>query len=137
MSTTNTGFRARLRTSNADITSSIYKTASNLVATADTDTGSIQGGYGGWNYTYIPIQRGTNNGATYEGAGQATIFDPLSTTGYKQIQIEMQHIWQDLTQIFVQQQYAQCDTTSALSGISFFPASGNITSGTFKLYGIK
>jgi hypothetical protein len=137
MSTTNTEFRARVRTSNADITSSIYKTASNLVASDSSGGGSVQGGYGGWNFTYIPIQRGTSNGATYEGAGQATIFDPLSTTGYKQVQIEMQHIWQDISQIFAQQQYAQCDTTSALSGISFFPASGNITSGTFKLYGLK
>ena len=27
--------------------------------------------------------------------------------------------------------------TGALSGVTFYPSSGNITSGNFKLYGIK
>jgi hypothetical protein len=137
MGTTNTEFRARLRTSNADITSSIYKNNNFFSQLNQDGSGANNGDYGTWNATSFFLQRGTNNGATYEGAGEATIYNPLSTTAYKQIKIEMQYIWQDLTYHFFQLQFGQCDTTSALSGISFYPVSGNITSGTFKLYGIK
>jgi hypothetical protein len=137
MGTTNTEFRARLRTSNADITSSIYKNNNFFSQLNQDSSASNNGDYGGWNLDHLKLQRGTNNGATYEGAGEATIYNPLSTTAYKQMKIEMQHIWHDLTYHFLHMQYVQCDTTSALSGISFYPASGNITSGTFKLYGIK
>ena len=137
MSTTNTNLNARLRTSNADITTSIYKNNNLFIQLDNASTNSAGSGYGGWNQSSILVQRGTNNGATYEGAGEATFYYPLSTTGYKQVKIECQYMWQDLTYFFFQQQFVQCDTTSALSGISIYPTSGTITSGNFKLYGIK
>ena len=68
-------------------------------------------------------------------SGQLTLFDPSSTTFVKHyISRSSQARHSDAAQDFFTAGY--CDTTSAITGIRFKFQSGNIDSGTFKLYGV-
>ena len=67
------------------------------------------------------------------------LWDPLGTTNYKWFQSFSNHVYDNGTQyiyVSVGTGYLK-DNTNALSGLSFFPGSGNIANGNFKLYGIK
>ncbi len=143
-------FRARLRRSNADITTSHY---------------SIQGAYSdGYNYPVTSIStggdqssrifsdvqtlqdtaniiRGMNlsNNTEWSANMNVYIFDPLGTNNNKAV----------MTDYFVRGNntyntlqvgkngFFLSDNQNALSGISFYISSGNIIRGNFKLYGIK
>ena len=68
-------------------------------------------------------------------SGQLTLFDPSSTTFVKHyMSRSSQARHSDAAQDFFTAGY--CDTTSAITGIRFKFQSGNIDSGTFKLYGV-
>ncbi len=143
-------FRARLRRSNADITTSHY---------------SIQGAYSdGYSYSVTSsstggdqssrifsdvqtlqdtanIIRGMNlsNNTEWSANMNVYIFDPLGTNNNKAV----------MTDYFVRGNntyntlqvgkngFFLSDNQNALSGISFYISSGNIIRGNFKLYGIK
>ena len=64
------------------------------------------------------------------------IFEPASTTFVKQFIIDTQFT-EGQGLCFRQPIGGYCNTTSAITGVRFKVASGNIDSGTFKLYGIK
>ena len=68
-------------------------------------------------------------------SGQLTLFDPSSTTFVKHyMSRSSQARHSDAAQDFFTAGY--CNTTSAITGIRFKFQSGNIDSGTFKLYGV-
>ena len=88
----------------------------------DTGTQQWSGGIGG--------------GESYQaGSGYIYLFNPSSTTFVKHFMIE--------SQIYSAAQSEQsfaagyCNTTAAIDGVQFSMSSGDIVSGTFKLYGIK
>jgi len=88
----------------------------------DTGTQQWSGGIGG--------------GESYQaGSGYIYLFNPSSTTFVKHFIIE--------SQIYSAAQSEQsfaagyCNTTAAIDGVQFSMSSGDIVSGTFKLYGIK
>jgi len=140
---TNGFLRKRFRRSNADITTSNY---------TDGGGGSYQyAGVGsGFKYfgsangvAYIRCgdedgQRGTSNYAHHE---ITTIYSPLSTNTYKvltsQIGLTQRTDASNYNYTIVGTSGMLYDNTNALSGISFYMSTGNIASGTFKLYGIK
>jgi hypothetical protein len=67
------------------------------------------------------------------------LFNPLNTATYKAIQSRTTFSRDSANDtLHISTCYGRLeDSTSALSGLTFFPASGNFTAGKFKLYGIK
>jgi len=141
LSNTATEFRIRYRRSNADVTSSSYKSAQNAGYIDNTGAGGSSGG-GAWNQNYsICGSIGTN---TAGGSGYITLLNPLGTTNWKTYLSFTYHEYQGSTSGSATFGLAYAfntfgsleDSTAALSGITFYPQTGNMTSGTFKLYGI-
>jgi len=127
----------RFRQSNADLTSSYY-----LVI--DYGAGASADAYAycdrGWNQSFAQTAS-PQVSSTSDRSGvnlDMTIYNPLNTTSYKVITSN----WIASDQGFTTIQGGTCNiqnrgNTSALSGITFYFASGNIATGNFKLYGIK
>ena len=66
------------------------------------------------------------------------IHDPLNTTHYKQLEFTTSLSGSTSGYVLMRQHgVGTVRNTAALSGFAFYPTSGNITSGTFKIYGIK
>jgi len=128
--------RLRFRRSNADVTASHYWSAGPgyYRSSSSSDHNSIAQS----NADSINIVNQNMSTTTSDGgiSGFITILDPLQTSSYKvaitQNGSRDTNNWYG-TQVAIQLR----DSTSALSGISFFYSSGNIASGNFKLYGIK
>jgi hypothetical protein len=139
------GFYIRYRRSNADVTASSYGNIVGLFFIQnDGGSGSPGVDYSGyWNSSYAQctatggdrVSNVTSNGGFN---GTVDIYDPLNTTTYKSIYVNGVYQNSNQAKIFSLSNAAQLkDSTAALSGITFYFESGNIASGTFKLYGIK
>ena len=68
--------------------------------------------------------------------GTLTLYEPSSTTFVKHFMARIQEAVED-NQSRDQYIAGYCNTTSAIDGVQFSFSSGNIDSGTIKLYGIK
>jgi hypothetical protein len=143
-------FRTRLRKSNADITTShysilgIYSDGYNTPVTSGS-TGTDQG-----NRVYQDVQTlqdtanvirgfGLSNNTEWSANMNVYIFDPLSTNNNKAVMTDY-FIRGNNTYNVLQtgkNSFFLSDNQNALSGITFYLSSGNITRGNFKLYGIK
>ena len=84
----------------------------------------------------VKITSECGGGADEGGSLVMTLYAPSSTTYVKQFQSQ--------SQIYQSSNYAQTDyvggyinTASAINGIQFYFTSGNISVGTFKLYGVS
>ena len=134
-------FCLRFRRSSADITTNNYWT-SNL--RTSVYIGSVGGGYdtlgSSYKSTYSNINLTTNSGtstANYSSAGNFYLYNPLTTdyfkmiTGNSNVMLDTQYVYN------FSFGGGLVDSADPLSGISFYPASGTITTGNFKLYGIK
>lgn len=85
---------------------------------------------------YQPIVEYLGNDNDQSCSGTLTIFAPSSTTFVKHFIARTNYYSQDdLTRDYYLAGY--CNTTTAIDGVSFKMSSGNIDSGTIKLYGIK
>jgi hypothetical protein len=88
------------------------------------------------NYT-LDNNWGVKNSASKGVCGRLTIYDPSNTAKNKQIYIDLTYAtllgYSAATRVYAQ----YTGSTSAINAIKFFFDSGNIASGTFKLYGIK
>jgi hypothetical protein len=76
------------------------------------------------------------NGNDESASGELLLFNPSSTTYIKHFMAK--------TQYYNRSNYSQiyhiggyCNTTAAIDGVQFSASSGNIDSGTIKMYGIK
>ena len=66
------------------------------------------------------------------------IHDPLNTTKIKMVELRFAYSGNASSyQIMQKHGHGVWKNTAAISGFAFYPTSGNITSGTFKIYGIK
>ena len=88
----------------------------------------------GTNYQTISENMGNANDEC--GSGELYLFNPSSTTFVKHFLVKFQH-QQHASQSYQSYVGGFFNTTSAIDEISFKFASGNIDSGTFKLYGIR
>jgi hypothetical protein len=78
----------------------------------------------------------TNNDAS--GCGELYLFNPSSTTFVKHFLVHFEHMYTNSAPGPIDNYTAgYCNTTTAIDGIQFKFASGNIDSGIFELYGIK
>jgi len=85
-------------------------------------------------FQYIQKDFGSENDES--GSGTLTLFDPSSTTFVKHFMGEGSNV-HDVDIAMHTFQGGYFNTTSAITGIQFKFASGNIDSGKIKLYGIK
>ena len=76
--------------------------------------------------------------ATGESANfEITLYDPLATDNFKAFSAKANVIHPDGNALWAQSEGFYNNGQSALSGIEIVPASGNIASGIFKLYGLR
>jgi hypothetical protein len=137
--TDNVEFRIRYRRSNADITSANYRVVISL-GYMNTSDASGNGVLGYRNATSLLGLNDTLDNTTANGGGNIDmlLYNPLSTSNYKWYTSQSCYINSDATQWYVNKSSGWLvDSTSALSGLTFYFSSGNIASGNFKLYGIK
>ena len=120
---------------NEPITSSYFKAGQNEAGDYTIlgyGTGSDQAQGTG----YQTISENMGNANDECGSGELYLFNPSSTTFMKHFLVKLQH-QQHASQSYQSYTAGYFNTTSAIDEISFKFASGNIDSGTFKLYGIK
>jgi hypothetical protein len=133
-----TYLQVRYRRSNADVTASSYVFAGNGWYNYSGSGGDLLA-IRGFNTSSFKLTEPENvsTSASYGGNnGELTLFNPLSTASYKSYYAHA-NVLSTVTYYTYFTMGLLQDSTSALSGITFFMSSGNITSGTFKLYGIK
>jgi hypothetical protein len=132
----------RYRRSNADVTASNYKALIMVAYTDSTPSNSMTAVRSSWNASGIALTTGDNPSTQASNArlqGELTLFNPLNTATHKAIQSSISfRRTSDSDTMHFQKCYARLeDSTSALSGLTFYPASGVFETGKFKLYGIK
>ena len=120
---------------NETITSSYFKGGQNE-AGSYTILGYGTGSDQAQGTSYQTISENMGNANDECGSGELYLFNPSSTTFIKNFLVKFQH-QQHASQSYQSYTAGYFNTTSAIDEISFKLASGNIDSGTFKLYGIK
>ena len=136
------GLRFRIRQSNADKTDGQYIWAtnrSNKYFNGNVGT-SPEGGY---NTDYVKIISKNNTGNQFTGNFTMDIYQPLNTSYRKAIN------WQTSALETVDNSTGNLGlfctvgatvyrgNTTAISGFTLYPASGNLTGGTITIYGLK
>ena len=138
--TNNVTFKAGFRDGGTNYDATV--TSNSFNATADeagTDAGlnyqngrDLAQGTGGQDLT--AFNGNQNDSAT---SGQMYLFDPSSTTYVKHFIITSQQINPEAPFTTNSYHSGYCNVTAAIDGVQFSMSSGNIDSGTIKLYGIK
>jgi hypothetical protein len=138
--TNDVSFRFRLRRSNADITTSNYNSTKFAYYKGASVSSTAESG--GWDTDHVNlVYAGVHNTTSYGGCNSIIyIMNPLGTASYKAVIGTNTYYHNNNAVLTIDRNDftgVLDDATTALSGISFFMNSGNITSGNFKLYGIK
>jgi hypothetical protein len=81
--------------------------------------------------------RGMGNAAGESYSGRVTIHNPASTSLYKNIETKATFTNTNGFVMMIDNAGSYTGTLNAINAIQIFISSGNITSGTFKLYGVK
>jgi hypothetical protein len=137
--TNSVSFGIRFRRSNADVTASNYSYAAGGAGLASNNSTASVDYNASANQSRIILNfSDLSNSNNFMYSGIIDIYDPLSTTRYKVINYKMGTQNGGGDYYFFGSGFGVLkDSLSALSGITFFMTSGNIATGTFKLYGIK
>jgi len=133
--TNNQNFLMRFRRSNADVTASNYNYAGAGYYINSSGEGAAS--LSGYNATSFGIAVTASNASGQNICNDITIFDPLGTNNHKHFASTSFSIYNSTTYYGVNISGSLTNALTALSGVTFFFSSGNITSGNFKLYGIK
>jgi len=97
---------------------------------AETDSDATQS-------ATVPVIRNLGNDNDGSCAAIMYLFNPSSTTFTKQYLINTNYVYGSSYGCFSDRKGGYINTATAIDGVQFKMASGNIDSGTFKLYGIK
>jgi hypothetical protein len=109
---------------------------SNANRHAETISGDVFGG-NPFNVNYINATNGQDNSSA-EGLFVINIYDYANTATWKMIESSsMSNNSSTATNFNYRRSFGAYNQTSAISSIDLFPASGNFTSGTVLLYGVK
>jgi len=148
--TNSVAFRIRLRRSNADVTTAHYSTLSDYSDSYNYPITSSTTGSDQFNRSFADASMLQNestvirafymsNSSTFSNNFKVLIFDPLGTSNNKCVMTEYMILGTTAYNCLQlgQSAFYLSDNQNALSGITFFLSSGNITRGNFKLYGIK
>ena len=127
--------QVRFRRSNADVTASNYRFSSGRLMRSSGGS-DVAAGENGWDQSYIRLTQDSDNATVTSHSYIIQIPNPLDTGVYPSIIFDGHSTNYTNTDYYRRFGFGRLATTGALSGISFFSSSGNIT-GRFKLYGIK
>jgi hypothetical protein len=129
----------RYRRSNADITSSNYRHIINIAFFNNSDSSGNSNNGARLNNNILITSDGLDNTTTNGGSSfNLTLYNPLNTNTYKFCTYQSGQFETIAGQWYTNTGTGMLtDNTSALSGLTFYITSGNIATGTFKLYGIK
>ncbi len=109
---------------------------SNANRHAETISGDVYTGTP-FNVTYINATNAQDNSSA-EGLLVINIFDYANTTTWKAVESSsLTNNATTATNLNYRRSFGAYNQTSAISSIDIFPASGNFTSGTVLLYGVK
>ena len=132
---------SRLRRSNADVTASNYSSAGRRTYEVKSASDANDGRFSDNAAEFDILTNSSPASSSRTTGSKIIIYNPLSTTSYKKVDFQSIGPSDDAGGTFglwnVNQAGQLTDNTNALSGISFFYDSGNISEGVFKLYGIK
>lgn len=132
---------ARFRRSNADVTTSNYKSMSGggEIPSGNATNDGQSGGLFNDSKIRLITQNALGSTTSYGGAsGFITLHNARGTGNYKMgTGIVTYNRADDAVWIRNETGFVDLSGTGALSGFTFFMSSGNIASGNFKLYGIK
>ena len=137
--TDNTAAFFRVNVGGSAQSSGIYWSAglyANTNGSGNTTDGNF-GTYSNYNQQYFGWVQSLNNvgdGARF--AAELTLFNPLQTTKAKDIHYKVSYQGNN-DDLYKEDAVIKITTTSALSGLTFLPSSGNIANGEFVLYGVK
>ena len=126
----------RFRRSNADITASDYKFSSARVKVT-SGSSSVEAGDWSFGSNRISILQDMDTSALTTLHGTIQFYNPLDTASYPACILDTTGTNQNNVDYYRRFGFGRLASTGALSGITFYFSSGNITSGTFKLYGLK
>jgi hypothetical protein len=135
-STGNAELSFRYRVSNSSVTSNYYWVNYGVILLSDSSVNQTVAGTYNSSTTSIsqPAKASSNAGVS----GYINIADPLNTSTYKQSYGQFLNERNDANyHYFLNFGLHNKNSTSALSGVDFYFTSGNISSGNFKLYGLK
>ena len=120
---------------NQTITSTCFESYHNE-ADSDTTLGYSTAGDLAQSTSFQPLVRGIGNDNDQSGSGELSIYSPSSTTFVKHFMANGNlYLHNDYSRNMFVAGYV--NTTTALTRVQFKFNSGNIDSGTIKLYGIK
>jgi hypothetical protein len=108
---------------------------SGVYSRRDSSTATLEN-YGNWGSTFMVATLGVGSGSSNVSNAEITIFNPLSTSVKKKFNIHSNGIDDSLTVVRSGNGSEIWNSTTAITGLNFFNASGN-TYGTYKLYGVK
>ena len=123
--------RIRLRKSNADVTAANYNAvAYGFKSNGSADNISVSGG------TYFDASDNTGSNTNYRTGFQTIIYRPLSTYNHM-IKNTSTYYGTDGNVQWIELSGFCNNNQNALSGITYYPSTGNFDSGTIVLYGVK
>ena len=135
-STGNAELSFRYRVSNSSVTSNYYWVNYGVVLLSDSSVN--QTATGTYNSSTTSISQAAKASSNAGVSGYINIADPLNTSTYKQSYGQFVNERNDANyHYFNNFGLHNKNSTSALSGVDFYFTSGNISSGNFKLYGLK
>jgi len=109
-------------------------TAASYAGFRARSSASTIGNYGGSN-TNISLDEGQTNSGTSNAMHAVTFYNYADTLSFKAFSWSSQTTGTSLD--YAVSGSAQCRTTSAITNMQLFPSSGNFTSGTYVLWGVK
>jgi hypothetical protein len=126
----------RFRRSNADITASDYRFITSR-AKVSSAGGYIEAGEYSMTNNRISLNQDMDDSVLWSLHGTVQLYNPLNTASYPACILDTNGTNNGNGDFYRRMGAGRLMSTGALSGITFYFSSGNITSGTFKLYGIK
>ena len=127
----------RFRRSNADITASDYKFVCPRARISSSGGNAVEAGDVSWGSSRISINQDMDNSVFWSLHGTVQLYNPLDTASYPSCIFDTNATETTAAEFYRRFGTGRLASTGALSGITFYFSSGNITSGTFKLYGLK
>ena len=127
----------RFRRSNADITASDYRFVCARARVTSPSGSGVESGEFSLASNRISINQDMDDSVLFTLHGNIQLYNPLDTASYPACILDTVGTNNSNADAYRRFGFGRLHSTGALSGITFFFSSGNITSGTFKLYGLK
>ena len=135
--TSGNNLKMRFNQSGSALTASNYAW-SNFYSAVTSASSTASANQGSWSSDHLKVTSDLNTTDSQSGFAEIILYDPLSTTRYKHFNGLSSNIYQNGNGRWTQYLGGHYrGSTGAMSGVTLFLASGNITGLDWKLYGYK